>query len=208
MKKTTLLNVMLIIIIVVIAFLGYGYKQNKDEIEALNSKIEELNNVEVQEPNTSDKEPASVVENQKLVMYNSSKVVNSDAKYSNSYSVGSYRGSLYIEGNKVTFSVFNQNSGSNDEYVYEVNENVSDVALALVGQGTAEAKAIVTESGKVFINMAYNKDDLSVVELTGLPKICRVVITSKENTSGEFLIGIDEDGNCYDLMVEYNKISK
>ena len=145
MKSKITLIIMIIIILglgACSAFLGYGYKQNKDEIEALNSKIEELNNVEVQEPNTSDKEPASVVENQKLVMYNSSKVVNSDAKYSNSYSVGSYRGSLYIEGNKVTFSVFNQNSGSNDEYVYEVNENVSDVALALVGRSKSNRNRI------------------------------------------------------------------
>lgn len=191
-------------------FFGYFYYQRGKTIDSLNAGYEVLqNNSQDAEQSTQDSNQEvteKIVEKIKYMPagYDKDKIVNSTSEYSDHYEVGTWRGELKVEDTKVTLSISNDLENYYETRTFNLDEKVVDVCTTMGGQGTYEQTAFITESGKVYIN--YTADDNAVIELTNMHKMCRVVATTANiATQGTYtvgaLIGIDEDGNCYDLGV-------
>lgn len=208
-SKNIIMSVLLLIVIVAISgvvFLGIKYKDSLNEVENLKSEITKLNEqVEGDEVKEPEVEQDDLTESFKNVKYDSSKIVNSDSTYDEGCSIGSTRGNLHINRNTLTFEILNTASNYQYSITYDAKEPIIDAIRGAGGQGAFEITAIVTETGKVYINKSFKDDDENeLTEVQSLPKICKVVYTTSTTKDGYFyggtVIAIDEEGNGYDLL--------
>lgn len=214
MKSKITLIILLVIIFFLGAlsfFLGYKYYESNNKVSELNLQIENMSKEENEKSLEEEKTDNKVLDDGVIYKYNPSKIVNFDAEYISAYYEGVYRGSLTINGNKVTIVLPENGSlnGSNNREEFYFNEEIVSVVSSTIGQGQIEMIAFLSESGKVYIS--YGDKDLSDnIELTNLPKIYKLVCTTYSNEIGIFgtIVGIDADGNGYDLNMALSELNK
>ncbi len=223
MKSKNILIALLLVITIALAvglaFLGNKYIRTRNDLNDMITKQEEAKNENREEQNKDDAEESKKEDEFSNVIFNPEKIVNKgEDTYANIFSLGGYRGEFIISDNIAIHKIhLNSAQQETHENKYELEEKVTDFAMANVYPGVAEEYAFVTESGKLYyaINGSAPDYKYETTEITQVSNIVRVgsgeYISDDTNLTlrkGEVLIAIDKDGNCYDVRKLYEEIKQ
>ncbi len=223
MKSKNILIALLLVITIALAvglaFLGNKYIRTRNDLNDMITKQEEAKNENKEEQNKDDAEEPKKEDELSNVIFDPEKIVNKgDDTYLNKFSIGGYRGDLAISDNRVTHTIYlNSAPQETQEFKYELEGKVTDVAMANVFPGVAEEYAFVTESGKLYyaINTSAPNNTNEVTEITQVSNIVKVGVGEYDSDHmdptvrrGSVLIAIDKDGNCYDVRKLTEKIKQ
>ncbi len=215
-----LLVVLVILLVCSLAIVGNKYIKMRNDLSQANAKVEQLskeNQTKIE--NKDNEEEVKKEEKFSNVVYDPEKIVNKgEDNYSNKFSIGGYRGDLTINGNKVSHVIYlNTEPGKTEEHIFNLEEKISDVAMANLYPGVAEEYAFLSKNGKVYYsrNTTGLDDEKDVIEITQISNIVKVGVSTydsdysnPETRKGSVLVAIDKDGNCYDIRKLYEELKK
>lgn len=129
--------------------------------------------------------------------YDSSKITNAN-NYSyglNAY-VGAYLGSVTFKNGTINYEY--KDITTTKKSKCSINERIVDVAVCN-NSNYGDIAGIVTSSGNVYFSKL---DSQEITKVKGLSNIKNIVYTIRidEDSQGDTLIAIDENGNEYDIL--------
>lgn len=203
-------------------YLGIIGNKNKKELQEIEKELAAKNDTtkEKQETNTEVKEVEKIVEVEKGVIpkFDPSKMKNKqdNISYEGDIKYGAMIQDLGIDIDSkgvVELTSFQNNIKLGQIKVNGLQGKVIDACKGTLGNGSIDAILFLTENGDVywandvsFFVYSQGNETLNVKKIESVSNICRIVWTTsyKNNTFNRYtFIGIDTNGNCYDLWYEY-----
>lgn len=165
--------------------------------------------------NVQIKEVERIVEKAVIPKYDPSKMKNIPNGVTYSNNIGCYcdlnEYFPFIDSNGVAKISVHKDGNSKEITINGINEKVVDIISGPLGDGANYAFIFLTEKGDVYFSSwnGYGSLDIKPEKISSVSNIARVFGTMSNKTinGGNYtratFIGIDINGNCYDLWYEY-----